>query len=510
MPLKTKFPIPVFEQLMDEIAGAKWFSTLDLASGYHQIRLKVGEEFKTAFATHHGLFEFKVMAFGLSGAPGTFQGAMNTTLAPLLRKCVLVFFDDILVYSNSFEEHLTHLKQVLQLLADDQWKVKLSKCNFAKQEISYLGHVISCQGVATDPRKNAAIQDWPQPVSVKELRSFLGLAGYYRRFVRHFAVIAKPLTALLKKGVMFVWSHDQDIAFQTLKTALSTAPVLSLPDFSKPFCIETDASGSGVGAVLLQSRHPLAYISKPLGVKTQGLSTYEKEYLAILVAVDQWRHYLQHAEFIIYTDQKSLIHLNEQRLNTPWQQKVFTKLLGLQYKVVYKMGSTNRVADALSRRAHHSDHLMSISSASPSWLQEVISGYSDDEHAKELLSKLAMDHSAVPHFSLLGGLLRYKGRIWIGHNITSHCSLKFFMPYTLLLLGGIQVCLSPIGVLSNFLPGLECGRMCTPLSDLVLCVNRPNLTAQRTLDSCSLCRFLQLLGKICRWISSRVYQILGA
>jgi hypothetical protein len=170
---KSRFPIPVFDELMDELAKATWFSTLDLNSGYHQIRLKKGEEFKTAFQTHFGHFEFKVLAFGLCGAPGTFQGAMNTTLSPLLRKCVLVFFDDILVYSETFEDHIQHLKLVLQLLSRDQWNIKLSKCKFAQQSITYLGHTISSAGISTDPAKVEAVLSWPQPSNVKEVRSFL-------------------------------------------------------------------------------------------------------------------------------------------------------------------------------------------------------------------------------------------------------------------------------------------------------------------------------------------------
>jgi hypothetical protein len=177
--------------------------------------------------------------------------------------------------------------------------------------------------------------------------SFLGLAGYYRKFVRHFSIISRPLTNLLKKNTMFIWTSEHDAAFSALKPALSTAQVLALPDFSVPFAIETDASANGVGAVSTQRGHPLAFISKALGPRTMGLSTYEKEYLAILVAVEQWRHYLQYGEFLIRTDQKSLIHLHGQRLHTPWQQKVFTKLLGLQYKIVYKQDSENRVADCI-------------------------------------------------------------------------------------------------------------------------------------------------------------------
>jgi len=188
--IKSKFPIPVVDELLDELAHARWFSCLDLRAGFNQIRLAPGEEHKTAFQTHWGQFEFTVMAFGLTGAPNTFQGAMNTTLYPLLRKCALVFFDDILVYSRTLEDHIQHLRQVFTLLASDQWKVKISKCRFAQQSISYLGHIVSHNGVSTDPSKIESIQQWPPPQNIKELRSFLGLAGYYRKFAKHFATLA--------------------------------------------------------------------------------------------------------------------------------------------------------------------------------------------------------------------------------------------------------------------------------------------------------------------------------
>jgi hypothetical protein len=174
MTVKSVYPIPVFEQLMDELGSAAWFSIMDLHSGYHQIRLQPGEEYKTAFCTHVGHFEFCVVPFGATGAPTTFQGAMNSTLAPLLRRCALVFFDDILIYSSTYEEHLQHLKQVLTLLAKDQWVVKLKKCRFAQQEIHYLGHILSAQGVRTDPEKVSAVMQWPTPTTVRELRGFPG------------------------------------------------------------------------------------------------------------------------------------------------------------------------------------------------------------------------------------------------------------------------------------------------------------------------------------------------
>lgn len=237
MTIISKFPVPVIEELLDELHGAVWFSKLDLRAGYHQIRLAEGEEFKTAFQTHSGHFEYKVMSFGLAGALATFLIAMNDTLQPLLRKCVLVFFDDILIYSRTLPDHEEHLRQVLTLLRRDQWKVKRSKCEFAQQQLAYLGHVVSAQGVATDPEKIQAVADWPMPKDVKDVGRFLGLAGYYLHFVRHFGILARPLLNLLKKGIPFVWTENTEQSFQLLKQSLMLAPVQALPDFSKQFTI---------------------------------------------------------------------------------------------------------------------------------------------------------------------------------------------------------------------------------------------------------------------------------
>jgi hypothetical protein len=412
--VKTKYPVPIIDEFLDELHGAVWFSTLDLRAGFHQIRMNPTDQHKTAFQTHHGHYEFRVMPFGLSGAPATFQSAMNSTLAPLLRKSVLVFFDNILVYNSTWDEHLHHLTQVLQILHREQWYIKLSKCAFAKQQIAYLGHVISPNGVATDPAKVEAVSSWPTPANCKELRGFLGLAGYYRKFVKNFGVIARPLTDLLKKGVVFLWTQVHDTAFQALKQSLVSAPVLALPNFTRPFAIETDASSKGIGAVLLQDHHPLAYVSKALGVKNQGLSTYEKEYLAILMAVDKWRQYLQHAEFLIYSDHRSLSHLTEQRLSTPWQQRVFSKLIGLQYKVVYKKGVDNGAADALSRRPY--SELFSLSSATPQWMLQVMEGYKEDDQAQGLLVAMLISPHTSGQYTLNSGIIRYKGRVWVRNN----------------------------------------------------------------------------------------------
>lgn len=398
--MKGKYPVPIIDELLDELGGATWFSKLDLRSGFHQILLKPGEEFKTAFQTHFGHFEFQVMPFGLTGAPGTFQDAMNCTLVPFLQKFVLVLFDDILIYSRSYEEHIHHLEQVFHQLQAHDWKIKLSKCEFAKPSISYLGHVITGAGVQTDPDKVSAVVNWPAPTTVKELRGFLGLAGYYCKFVRHFGVLAKPLTELLRKNSVFRWTPIHEQSFQALKHALSTSPVLALPDFAKPFSIETDASATGIGAVLMQDGHPLAFLSKALGPRSSGLSTYEKEYMAVLMAVQQWRSYLQLAEFTIYTDQQSLAQLTDQRLHTSWQQKLFSKLVGLQFKIIYKPGSSDIVADALSRKSVHDSVCAAVSVITPQWIQEVIAGYAQDPASTYMIAKLCIDPTAVAGFSL--------------------------------------------------------------------------------------------------------------
>jgi hypothetical protein len=365
--IKNRFPLPIIEELIDELAGAKWFTSLDLRAGYHQIRMKPEDECKTMFKTHHGHYEFRVMSFGLTGAPATFQNTMNTMLAPVLRKGVLVFIDDILIYSKDLPEHARLLCQVFELLHAHELKVKRNKCTFARQQLVYLGHVISVEGVSTDPKNITAVMKWERPCNVKQVCGFLGLAGYYRKFVRNFGQISCPLTELLKKDHVFQWTAQTKAAFRTLQQALVSAPVLAIPDFTKPFVIETDASDGGVGVILSQDGHPISYLSRALGPKKQGLSAYEKEFLAILLAVDHWRPYLQVQKFLIQSDHRSLASLDEQRLHTPWQRKALTKLLGLSYRIVYKPGQENGAADALSRHTNGAE-LATISVAVPKWL----------------------------------------------------------------------------------------------------------------------------------------------
>lgn len=412
--VKNVFPMPVIDELLDELAGAKLFSKLDLRAGYHQIRVQPADEQKTAFKTHQGHYQFRVMPFGLCNAPATFQCVMNTVLRPCLRKSVLVFMDDILVYSPDLESHEKHLREVLSLLRDEKLFVKRSKCSFACDTLEYLGHIVSAQGVATDPRKTQAMLDWPLPTTVTELRGFLGLTGYYRKFVRNYGIIARPLSNLLKKKG-FNWDDKATVAFEELKKAMASTPVLQLPDFTKQFVVETDACESGIGAVLMQEQHPLAFLSKPLSVAHLQLSIYEKEFLALIMAVERWRPYLQRGEFIVKIDHQSLTFLDDQTLQSPLQRKAMARLMGLQFKIVYRQGAENLAADALSRIGH----LMTIQARSevqPTWMQEVINTYITDPDAQARLTQLAISSPDTHGYELTQGLIRFNGRIWLGKN----------------------------------------------------------------------------------------------
>jgi len=271
----------VVEELLDELHGSKFFSKLDLRSGYHQVRVHPADVAKTAFRTHQGHFEFLVVPFGLSNAPSTFQALMNFVLKPFLRRCVLVFFDDILIYSATWTEHLQHLRAVLDILREHQLHLKRSKCSFAAASVHYLGHVISPDGVAMDASKVAAVQSWPQPRSARGLRGFLGLAGYYRRFVKDYGILAAPLTSLLRKEG-FSWSDDAEKAFSALKEALSSTPVLHLPDFSSEFTVDCDALGSGFGAVLHQGAGPIAFFSRPFAARHLKVAAYERKLIGLV------------------------------------------------------------------------------------------------------------------------------------------------------------------------------------------------------------------------------------
>uniref|UniRef100_A0A2N9H8H7 RNA-directed DNA polymerase n=1 Tax=Fagus sylvatica TaxID=28930 RepID=A0A2N9H8H7_FAGSY len=407
--IKDRYPIPVIDELLDELHGAAYFTKLDLKSGYHQIRVQPEDVHKTAFRTHDGHYEFLVMPFGLTNTPATFQSLMNDIFRTALRRYVLVFFDDILIYSHTWAEHLQHLQIVFDELLRHKLYVNRSKCLLGQQEVDYLGHIISPRGVAPDPSKINCMQSWPQPRNTTALRGFLGLTGYYRKFVQNYGIIAAPLTQLLKKDG-FKWSDAATEAFQQLKSAMVQAPVLVLPNFAKTFVVEADASGGGLGAVLMQGDRPIAFYSKAISLRALGRSTYEKELMAIVHSVHKWRNYLLGRRFQIRTDHRSLKYLLEQRVTTMDQQRWIVKLMGFDYEIVYRPGRDNKAADALSR-LHGA--LVAISSPQHAWLTEIHREARTHSEIVALKEEIIQQSKATSGFTERDGLVWYQGRLVI-------------------------------------------------------------------------------------------------
>jgi hypothetical protein len=311
--IKNKYLLPRIEVLFEKLRGAHVFSKIDLNSGYHQLRIHEEDIEKTAFCTRYGHYEFIVMSFGLTNAPAAFMEAMNRMLHEFLDDFVVVFLDDILIYSKTEAEHEQHLHLVLGALRKNQFYGKLKKCPFWLSEVAFLGHVINQQGIAVDPKNVAAVVEWKRPSSVSEIRSFLGLAGYYRRFVPNFSSIAKPLTRLLEKGVLFVWSSDCDVSYQTLKSKLVNAPILALPESGKRFTVYTDASRIVLGCVLMQEGRVIAYGSRQLRKHEGNYPTHDLELATVVFALKSWRHYLYGEAYDICTDHKSLKYIFTQK-----------------------------------------------------------------------------------------------------------------------------------------------------------------------------------------------------
>ncbi|KAI3727551.1 hypothetical protein L6452_16167 [Arctium lappa] len=314
--VKNKYPLPRIDDLFDQLQGAGCFSKIDLRSGYHQVRVKNEDIPKTAFRTRYGHYEFLVMPFGLTNAPAVFMDLMNRVCRPFLDKSVIVFIDDILIYSKDESEHGRHLREVLGVLRREKLFAKFSKCEFWLQEVQFLGHVVSKDGIKVDPAKIEAMMSWEPPTSPTEIRSFLGLAGYYRRFIQDFSKTATPLTSLTRKNVKFLWTDAQEQAFQSLKRKLCEAPILSLPEGSEDFVVYSDASKMGLGCVLMQMGKVIAYASRQLKDHEKNYPTHDLELAAVVFALKLWRHYLYGTKCTLFTDHKSLKYIfNQKELN---------------------------------------------------------------------------------------------------------------------------------------------------------------------------------------------------
>jgi hypothetical protein len=348
--IKNKYPLPRIDVLFDQLVRAKVFSRIDLRSSYHQIKIRASDIPKTAFLTRYGLYEFLVISFGLTNAPAYFMYLMNYVFMPELDKFVVVFIDDILVYSKNEEEHARHLHIVLQRLREHHLYAKLSKCDFWLKEIKLLGHTISQAGIVVDPDKVQELMNWKPPTTVRQIQSFLGLASYYRRFIPYFSRIAKPITQLLKKEAKFVWGHKCEDAFHTLRQHLTTSSVLAQPNSTKPFDVYYDASGTGLGCVFMQDNRVIAYASRALKPHEQNYPTHDLELAAVVHALKMWRHYLMGTHCNIFTDHKSLKYIFTQANLNMRQRRWLELIKDYDLEVHYHPGKANVVADALSRK----------------------------------------------------------------------------------------------------------------------------------------------------------------
>ena len=406
--IKNRYALPRIDDLLDQLYGAKRFSKIDLTSGYWQIAIAAADRYKTAFRTRYGHYEFNVMPFGLTNAPATFQSLMNDIFRDMLDVCVVVYLDDILVYSKNDEDHEKHVRQVLQRLREHQLYARPSKCTFFTDTVEYLGHIIGPDGIKPNPALVKAIVEFPQPRTLKELQSFLGLANYYRKFIKNYSKISLPLTDALQhasnsRPVIFTDAMVQ--AFNDLKTALTNDPCLKLPDPDGEYEVTTDASEdeATVGAVLTQYGHPIAFESKKLNPHQRNYPVHDKEMCAIMHALDRWRPFLLGRHFKVYTDHRSLVYLKTQPNLNQRQLRWMERAADYDCEILYKPGKENVVADALSRI-----HISALSSLpSNSIRKSFITGYRKDPF-KSLIKEVEEKKGTFTRYTIENKLLYYR------------------------------------------------------------------------------------------------------
>lgn len=408
--IDDKFPLPNIDGILDKLGRAQYFTTLDLAKGYHQIKMNPDDIHKTAFITPKGLYEYTRMPFGLKNAPATFQRLMNEILRDFINKICVVYLDDILIFSTSLPEHISSIRKIFQVLQKHNLKVQFDKCSFLKKETEFLGHVLTDEGMKPNPEKIKCIQEFPLPHTERQLRGFLGMTGYYRKFIEGYAKLACPMTRYLKKNAKINIKDPEYIsAFEKLKKNLIQHPILKFPNFDQSFELTTDASNYAIGAVLSQGKQPVCYASRTLNDHERNYSTTDKEFLAIVWAVTYFRPYLWGRKFKIITDHLPIKYLNKKYTGKEFSQRTQRWLLKLQeyqFDVEYLKGKENHVADFLSRIENQ--------------------GQSNEASVDELTGSNATVHSEaeqrLDHFSIKDTVINlYKTQFILTNEIRNEC-----------------------------------------------------------------------------------------
>lgn len=440
--IKNRCPLPLISETLDRLRDAKIFTKLDLKGAYNLVRIAAGDEWKTAFRTRYGHFEYLVMPFGLTNAPATFQAFLNDVLRASLDTIVVIYLDDILIYSQDEESHVLHVRKVLQMLSDAELQVNLEKCQFHVTTVEFLGYVISPDGISMDPAKVAAIICWPAPCCVRDIQVFLGFANFYRRFIKAFSDIVSPITRLLKKDIVFVWDAAAKTAFASLQKAFTSEPVLCHFDPSKPCFLEPDASKNAIGAVCSQpdangELHPVAFYSRSLTAPERNYHIHDTELLAALEGLEHWRHYFAYSDHpaTILTDHKNLEYFSEKRPLSERQVRYAERLSKFNVVIAYRPGVLNGAADALSRMHSPEEGEGPIHAAllptpvqlgslsvlvlqTPLHLEDpndvntrIKNAYQDDEVTQTLLQDLIRDPESHTDYIVDVGLLFHQGRI---------------------------------------------------------------------------------------------------
>eukprot|EP00833_Pecoramyces_ruminatium_P006384 jgi/Orpsp1_1/1180416/evm.model.c7180000073352.1 len=440
--IRDSYPLPLINDMLEHLGKSNIFSKLDLRSAYNLVRIKEGDEFKTAFTCKYGHFEYTVMPFGLKNAPAVFQHFINDVLEGILGVFVYSYIDDLIIFSPNYTVHITHVSEVLTRLRKAGLYAKLEKCEFFVPFIDFLGHRISSEGILMDPKKVSSILEWPIPKSVKEVQSFLGLANYYRRFIAGFADLAQPLNSLLKKDVKFNFSPTCEDSFTKIKSKFASAPVLAYPNREIPFMVETDASNFAIGAILSQKNpddkvtHPVAFFSRSLSSSERNYPIYDKELLAIVAALENWRHLLKgtNQPFKIFSDHRNLLYQKKPEKMTQRLVRWSLFLAEFNFVIVYRSGSANGKPDALSRRPDYLENFNDSKDTPTSvfrpenfcaivvennfLLDKIISVCKDDKFYFDVCKYLEtqippIPHSQIENFKIQDGVLLFNERIYV-------------------------------------------------------------------------------------------------